>query len=142
MKKDMENCNFCKIINKKKKANIVYENDLVCCFLSEEPINEGHMLIAPKKHCLDLDQIDDEIAIEIMRISKIMVKVLKDTYKLDGYSIMQNGGTFNNTGHYHMHLFPRYKGDSFSWSYGEENSNTLEIVSNKIQQQLKEYAIK
>jgi diadenosine tetraphosphate (Ap4A) HIT family hydrolase len=100
------------------------------------------MLIVPKKHCLDLDQIDDEIAIEIMKISKIMVRVLKDTYKLDGYSIMQNGGTFNNAGHYHMHLFPRYKGDGFSWSYGEENSNTLEIVSNKIQQQLKEYIVK
>ncbi len=89
MKNTMENCNFCKIINKEKKGNIVYENDLVCCFLAEEPINEGHMLIAPKKHYLDLDKMDDETAIEIMRVSKIMVKVLKDTYKSDGYSIMQ-----------------------------------------------------
>ncbi len=89
MKNTMENCNFCKIINKEKKANIVYQNDLVCCFLAEEPINEGHMLIAPKKHYLDLDQMDDETAIEIMKVSKIMVKVLKDTYKSDGYSIMQ-----------------------------------------------------
>lgn len=89
MKNTMENCNFCKIINKEKKGNIVYENDLVCCFLAEEPINEGHMLITPKKHYLDLDQMDDEVAIEIMRVSKIMVKVLKDTYKSDGYSIMQ-----------------------------------------------------
>ena len=142
MKNTMENCNFCKIINKEKKGNIVYENDLVCCFLAEEPINEGHMLIAPKKHYLDLDQMDDEAAIEIMRVSKIMVKVLKDTYKSDGYSIMQNGGSFNNVGHYHMHLFPRYKGDSFSWSYGEEDSSTLEVVSKKIQQQLKDYVIK
>lgn len=58
-------------------------------FLAEEPINEGHMLIAPKKHYLDLDQMDDETAIEIMKVSKIMVKILKDTYKSDGYSIMQ-----------------------------------------------------
>lgn len=34
MKNTMENCNFCKIINKEKKGNIVYENDLVCCFFS------------------------------------------------------------------------------------------------------------
>ncbi|EJO5347882.1 HIT family protein [Clostridium botulinum] len=139
MKKTMENCNFCNIINEEKKASIVYENDLVCCFLAQEPINEGHMLIIPKKHYVDLDQMDDKTAIEIMKVCKIMVKVLKDIYNSDGYSVMQNGGSFNNVGHYHMHLFPRYKGDSFSWSYGEEDNSTLEVVNKKIQQQLKVY---
>lgn len=137
-----ENCIFCKMINHEKSANIVYENDLVCCLLADEPINEGHILIVPKKHYLDLDEMDDKTCKEIMAVSKIMVKILKNTYKPDGYSIMQNGGTFNNMGHYNMHLFPRYKGDSFSWSYGEEDNSTLTIVKEKIQQQLKEYIVK
>ena len=41
------------------------------------------------------------------------VFALKDIYKPKGYSIMQNGGVFIDVGHYHLHIFPRYKGDRF-----------------------------
>lgn len=37
----------------------------------------------------------------------------KKIYNPNGYSIMQNGGKFNDVGHYHMHLFPRYIKDDF-----------------------------
>lgn len=33
---------------------------------------------------------------------------------------MQNGGKFNDIGHYHLHIFPRYENDGFGWKYGEE----------------------
>ncbi len=54
-----------------------------------------------------------------MRVSKILVRVLKKKYNLDGYSIMQNGGAFNDIGQYHLHVFPRYKDDGFGWTFKE-----------------------
>ena len=42
---------------------------------------------------------------------------------------MQNGGEFNDVGHYHLHIFPRYKDDGFSWMYGgEKKKDTVDIV--------------
>ncbi|WP_407330430.1 hypothetical protein [Enterovibrio sp. 27052020O] len=28
---------------------------------------------------------------------------------------MQNNGVFNDLGHYHLHIFPRFEEDGFSW---------------------------
>jgi histidine triad (HIT) family protein len=46
----MENCIFCKIINKEIPAHIVYENDSFLVFLSISPDAPGHSLVIPKQH--------------------------------------------------------------------------------------------
>lgn len=75
--------------------------------------NKGHVLIIPKKHYLDDDEIPTEILLAMMELSKKIVRVIKEIYFPDGYSIMENGGEFNDIGHYHMHIFPRYREDGF-----------------------------
>ncbi len=100
-------------------TDIVYEDELVMAFMDINPINEGHVLLVPKEHYLDADEIPDETLSHIMLISKKIVIALKEIYRPEGYSIMQNGGAFNDIGHYHMHIFPRYSGDGFGWTYGE-----------------------
>lgn len=115
-------CIFCSIANKEVPANIVYEDEYVSGFLDMDPINEGHILIIPKKHFLDVDELDVESAFAIMKASMIITKAIKNLYKPNGYSIMQNGGKFNDVGHYHMHVFPRYDGDGFGWTYGEDKT--------------------
>lgn len=110
-------CIFCH--KEKIVTDIVYEDELVLAFLDMEPINEGHILLIPKKHYLDVDEIPDEVLSHLMIISKKIVSALKEIYCPDGYSIMQNGGKFNDVGHYHLHIFPRYKRDVFGWTYGE-----------------------
>ena len=43
------------------KLDIVYEDDLVLAFYDIDPINEGHVLIIPKEHYLDADEMPDEL---------------------------------------------------------------------------------
>lgn len=133
-------CIFCSIANGKVPAEIIYEDETIISFLDIEPINEGHILIIPKKHYLDLDEIDEDTAVHIMKFSIKVTKVLKRMYKPHGYSIMQNGGCFNDVGHYHMHVFPRYKGDGFGWTYGAETRQRkdLSLVKDSIIVELKE----
>lgn len=45
----------------------------------------------------------------------MLAKLLKTKYKPDGITILQNNGVFNELTHYHMHVFPRYQSDGFSW---------------------------
>lgn len=131
-------CVFCKIIKKEAPSHIIYEDKEICCFLDIDPINEGHVLIVPKKHIHNIDEVDDKILLKILNLLKKLTKVFKKTYNCDGYTIMQNGGIFTDFGHYHMHIFPRYKSDKFGWTCKElTNPESLENVKEKLQVELK-----
>jgi histidine triad (HIT) family protein len=120
-------CLFCKIVKKEIPAEIVYEDEIILSFLDIDPINEGHLLIIPKKHYLDLDELDEATAVHIMKFSIKATRALKKVFQPEGYSIMQNGGHFNDIGHYHMHIFPRYKSDGFGWTCSEVDGQKQSI---------------
>ena len=46
----MNNCIFCKIINKEIPSNIVYEDDKFLAFLDIAKATNGHTILIPKKH--------------------------------------------------------------------------------------------
>ena len=109
-------CVFCNIAKKEIPTYTVYETDHVIAFLDHDPINEGHILLIPKHHYLDVDELPPELLTELMITSQKLVRALKKTYHPHGYTIMQNGGRFNDAGHYHLHIFPRYENDGFGWT--------------------------
>lgn len=126
----MKQCVFChkdKII-----TDFIYEDEKVMAFMDMEPINEGHVLLVLKEHYLDIDEIPDDILAHLIIISKKIVLALKETYNPNGYSIMQNGGEFNDVGHYHLHIFPRYIGDGFGWTYGNDRKDVNADIAQKI----------
>lgn len=127
-------CIFCKIVKGESPCNLVYEDDLIMSFLTITPINEGHVLIIPKEHYLDTDEIPNEVLEAMMILSKKIIKVIKEKYSPDGYSIMQNGGAFNDIGHYHMHIFPRYEGDGFGWTFSDEKFDFSKKVANELKE--------
>lgn len=130
----MSECVFCD--RNEITTDFVYEDNVVMAILDKEPINEGHILIIPNEHYLDVDEIPDEILAHLMIISKKVVAALKEIYKPNGYSIMQNGGDFNDIGHYHLHIFPRYTGDGFAWTYGSESKNVNEEIAKRIRDRI------
>ena len=127
-------CIFCH--KEKIVTDIVYEDNLVMAFMDMEPINEGHILLVPKEHYLDVDEMPDETLSHLMIISKKIVSALKEIYKPNGYSIMQNGGEFNDVGHYHLHIVPRYIDDGFGWTYSEEPKNVNAEIAKRIRDRI------
>ena len=125
-------CIFCDIANKKLETNIVYEDETVMAFLDNDPINEGHVLLIPKEHYLDVDELPSDVLCHLMNVSQKIVIAIKKVYLPDGYSIMQNGGAFNDIGHYHMHIFPRYENDEFDWKFSAEAFEHSEIVAERL----------
>lgn len=115
-------CLGCRLSNQLEPVNIVYENEYVCCFLDIEPFNEGHTLILPKKHYLDVEELEIETANSIMMASMTISKALKRLFNPDGITVCQNGGKFNDLKHYHMHVIPRFEGEPF---YSEERKDNL-----------------
>ena len=111
----MGGCIFCKIISKEAEAQILYENDYVCCFLDKYPINKGHVLVVPKKHYPEFTDVDQESLSQIIIMSQRVAAQIQKVLNTDGITIMQNNGVFKDVEHYHMHIIPRYCKDGFDW---------------------------
>ena len=66
-------CQFCNLANGIEFTNIVYQTNFVCCFLDIDPINEGHTLIVPKKHILDIEESDQATRLDIMNTAVAII---------------------------------------------------------------------
>ena len=56
----MEDCIFCKIINREISGDIVYEDDEILAFKDIYPEAPVHILVIPKKHIKSLIELEKE----------------------------------------------------------------------------------
>ena len=99
---------FCKIINGEIPSYKLYEDDIVLCFLDINPDTNGHCLIIPKKHYLDISDIEENTLLHIMKTAKEIKKLLEDKLNIDGLTLIQNSGDVEEVKHFHLHLKPYY----------------------------------
>lgn len=100
-------CIFC------ERSDFVLENELAGAFYDKFPVNEGHLLIIPKKHrsdYFDLSQLEKQAVEELIQVGK---QLLEKNYRPAGYNIGTNCGIYAGQSimHCHIHLIPRYVGD-------------------------------
>lgn len=105
----MNDCLFCKLANHIIDTNIIYEDDMVTAFLDAYPDSNGHLLIVPKEHTLDLDSISDETLLHIMKVARKLKALLVEKMHCDGVTLIQNNGAVQEVKHFHLHLKPYYK---------------------------------
>lgn len=106
---DIMNCIFCKMINGEIPCYTLYEDEYVKCFLDINPVSNGHTLIIPKKHFVDITDIENEYLIKIFEASRKIISILKDKTTADGFVLTQNNGSVQEVKHYHLHVIPKYK---------------------------------
>lgn len=124
-------CVFCKIIKGDIPSYTIYEDEIVKVILDINPVNNGHMLIIPKTHYVNLMDIDDFVLGHIMNISKELYKKYKDKLNMDGLSITQNNDYGQEVKHYHLHLIPRYENDNIEF-IKPKNLDKVEDVYKKM----------
>ncbi len=125
----MKDCLFCKIINNEIPSSTVYEDDLIKVFLDINPTTNGHMLIIPKKHHVNVMDIDEDVVSHALKvIREKLYPMLKENLGCDGLTIVQNNEYGQEVKHYHIHLIPRYQDDLVSDSYNKEMLISVEEV--------------
>lgn len=101
-----------------KQADLVYKDDLVSVFINSFWIDtaKGHVIIVPNSHHENLYEIPQEVGYRIFDISQKVAIAMRKAYKCDGITIRQNNepASDQHAFHYHMHIFPRYDGDSYN----------------------------
>ena len=101
-------CIFCKIINGEIPSFTIYEDETLKVFLDIHPDCNGHILIVPKKHITDIDDMDVKTCGEILTVTKKLKKKLEDKLQIDGLTLVQNNGCIQEVKHFHLHLKPVY----------------------------------
>ena len=105
------NCIFCEFKNDKDR--VVLENDLAYAIFDGFPVNQGHMLVIPKRHAETyFDLTKDEVA-SMQELALKAKEIIDKKYHPDGYNVGFNCGEYagQTVFHCHMHIIPRYKGD-------------------------------
>jgi ATP adenylyltransferase len=110
-------CIFCDALARKDDAEtlIVYRGAKSFIILNRFPYTSGHVMIVPYTHAAELSQCDAETLSEIMQLAKRMEKIVQAEYKPDGMNLGMNLGRAAGagvTGHLHLHVLPRWIGDT------------------------------
>ena len=125
----MNDCIFCAIVAKEAPASIVYEDDVVCSFLTIGPVNPGHLLVIPKQHTPSLADLDEVTGMHLFKVTMQMAKALRYSgLQCEGINLFLADGeaAFQDVFHVHMHVFPRFQADSFKVDANWENKPSRE----------------
>jgi ATP adenylyltransferase len=71
-------------------------------------------MVVPKRHCLNLEQLDSNELKELFDLLKASTQVLKTSLRPHGFNIGMNIGKVGGAGedHLHLHIVPRWAGDT------------------------------
>ena len=114
--KKKRGCFFCNELKEKKsKENLIlYQGEHVFVVMNKYPYTNGHLMVVPKRHCLSLEQLDNNELKEFFDLLKTSVRALKASFHPHGFNIGMNIGKVAGAGedHLHLHIVPRWAGDT------------------------------
>lgn len=87
---------------------MLYEDDLLMCFLEARPRSKGHTIILVKEHYQDMSYLPDDICSKVYLFAKTMMNILKESLGVERvYLCTMCDGEPN---HFHLQLIPRHPG--------------------------------
>lgn len=126
-----DDCIFCKIIKGEIPSSKIYENEFTLAFLDLSNDGNGHILVIPKQHCVNVLDCDNEILAHVMDTVKLVSNHLVENCGFSGVNIMNASGkdAEQSVFHLHFHILPRKNDDKFStWPKLPENIKSREEV--------------
>lgn len=112
-----DECIFCipKENEKDKERLILHRGENCFVLMNKFPYNNGHLLICPYRHVMNLEDLTPAESRELMHLMQVCCKILKEHFQCEGLNIGLNQGKAAGAGireHLHFHLVPRWNGDS------------------------------
>ena len=129
----MENCIFCKIINKEIPSYTIYEDNDVIAFLDISQSTHGHTLVVSKNHYENLITIPSDILAKITTVAqKISIAMYKVLPNIKGINLLNNCDEVAGQviKHFHLHIIPRYTVDDYNIKPVKSNETSKEVFNN------------
>lgn len=137
-------CVFCDALarNNDDESLIVYRGKKVFVILNRFPYTSGHVMIVPYVHVAELNLCAADALAEMMTLAQRIEKAFKTNYTPDGMNLGMNLGRAAGAGvagHLHLHVLPRWYGDSnFMTVTGETrvHPEELKVTYDRLRQAL------
>lgn len=114
----MDNCIFCKIIERQQPARIVYEDDQVVAIEDIRPQAPVHLLVMPRKHLPSLKEAEDADELMLGHLFTVAAQLARERQlETRGYRTVINNGPWagQTVDHLHVHVLG---GRTFHWPPG------------------------
>ena len=131
--KNITGCVFCNAVsaNRDEETLIVLRSVKNFVILNRYPYTSGHVMIVPYDHTADFSGLERDTAAEMMLLAQRVQAAMEDVYHPDGFNLGMNLGRSAGAGiadHLHLHLLPRWEGDTnFMTTVGETRVQPEEL---------------
>ncbi len=100
-------CPFCDL----KEKYLINDTGLCVLTVNLFPYTDGHMLIIPKRHLENFEDLTDEEWDSIKTLINRAKQKLKEKLKIDSFNILYNDGPKSGAslGHFHIQIIPADK---------------------------------
>jgi ATP adenylyltransferase len=108
-------CIFCDLVEPGRDELVLVRGRDVYVILNLYPYNNGHLMVVPKRHVATLQATTAEERTELMWFSRLAEMALTEAYAPQGINVGINLGRSAGAGvadHLHIHLVPRWTGDT------------------------------
>lgn len=98
-----------------RKRTVLWQSELSVVLMNHFPYNNGHLLIAPRAHKAEMEELTDAERADLMLQTTRCVRVLRRAVSAQGFNIGINLGKCAGAGlpgHIHQHVVPRWAGDT------------------------------
>lgn len=146
LKKPTKNCFICDLRKnpaRDHKNFILKRTSHSFAVLNLYPYNNGHLMVTSKRHVKDLTFLNDLELLDLFHLLNEMYQLLTKSLKPQGMNIGVNLGKSGGAGlpgHVHVHLVPRWAGDSNFMPIIAETkviSESLQSVYRRLKKNLK-----
>jgi ATP adenylyltransferase len=116
-KSENTSCIFCAAAAAGPGASTLtlYRGEHSLVMLNRYPYTNGHLMVSPVEHTADFHATRPDTLFAVFRTVAFAQRLLAQTYSADGFNIGMNLGRAAGAGiedHYHVHVVPRWGGDS------------------------------
>ncbi len=106
-------CVFCGIASGRIPCLKVYGDEAAVAFMDIAGDVDGHILVIPRKHCVNILDCDEETLSAVARAVRKVTLHLTADCGYEGADLLSAAGTAagQSVPHFHVHIIPRRTGD-------------------------------
>jgi len=98
-----------------RSALVLAQSEHTVVMMNKFPYNNGHLLLAPKRHENDLTRLPSNEFADLNENLRHAVEIVRQVFKPGGINLGMNLGKCAGAGieeHLHWHIVPRWEGDT------------------------------
>ncbi|MDH5676830.1 MAG: HIT domain-containing protein [Myxococcales bacterium] len=106
---------FCQFLAGEAEASFNARGDHAVAIMDIGQINPGRVLVMPRRHAVQLDDLTEDEAANVFRLVHRLAQALpKSGLRCEGYRVSQVNGAAagQEVFHVHFHLVPRFRGEA------------------------------